>query len=628
MVEPGNSLSFAARHASELTGLLAKLTSLRHDMLRASSQAAARLQQVHPAFQQGAHNLVHYLALRQRDLRPLQQQLAALGLSSLGRAEAHALASVDAVLAVLHELVYPVEPAPLLLLGQAPNFYNGSRLLVEHSQTLLGPAPIERDVRIMVTMPSTAATDYSLVLELLRQGMDCMRINCAHDDTAAWLQMIQHLRRAERALGRSCRISMDLAGPKLRTMGLVPGPAVLQVQPVRDAYGRVLAPARLWLTRPEQPQPVPVEAAASLVFPAGWLQALHPGDTIPFWDARGARRQLLIHSTSAEGCWAHLLKTAYFTAYTRFLSPFGPATIQRLPHLEAYLLLRPGDVLLLTQRPSSPAEIVSEAGPNNHVPAVISCTLPEVLDHVQPGERIWFDDGKIGGIVEQVEPGTLHVRITQARMQGEKLRNDKSINLPDSQLPLAALTAKDVQDLSFVVQHADMVALSFVNRVEDVAMLQQQIAKLGGRQLPIILKIETRRGFDHLPALLLSAMQAGSCGVMIARGDLAVECGFERLAEVQEEILWLCEAAHVPVIWATQVLESLARGGMPSRAEITDAAMGDRAECVMLNKGPRVVEAVHILDDILRRMQAHQRKKSPMLRSLHVAHALPELERG
>jgi pyruvate kinase len=104
---------------------------------------------------------------------------------------------------------------------------------------------------------------------------------------------------------------------------------------------------------------------------------------------------------------------------------------------------------------------------------------------------------------------------------------------------------------------------------------------------------------------------------MIARGDLAVEVGYERLAEIQEEILWLCEAAHIPVIWATQVLETLVKKGIPSRAEMTDAAMGERAECVMLNKGPYIAEAVTILDDVLQRMQAHQIKKSPQLRALH-----------
>jgi pyruvate kinase len=186
------------------------------------------------------------------------------------------------------------------------------------------------------------------------------------------------------------------------------------------------------------------------------------------------------------------------------------------------------------------------------------------------------------------------------------------------------MTDKDLEDLSFVAQHADVIELSFANTAQDVESLQQHLAQLGSRQPAIVLKIETRRGFEDLPDMLLSAMQAPCCGVMIARGDLAVECGFERLAEVQEEILWICEAAHVPVIWATQVLETLARVGMPSRAEITDAAMGHRAECVMLNKGPHVVSAVRVLDDILRRMQAHQAKKSAMLRELHLAHARPE----
>jgi pyruvate kinase len=111
-------------------------------------------------------------------------------------------------------------------------------------------------------------------------------------------------------------------------------------------------------------------------------------------------------------------------------------------------------------------------------------------------------------------------------------------------------------------------------------------------------------------------MRSRAAGIMIARGDLAVECGYERLAEVQEEILWLAEAAHLPVVWATQVLESLAKSGRPSRAEITDAAMGVRAECVMLNKGPHVLEAIRVLDGILRRMQAHQSKKRPLMRAL------------
>jgi pyruvate kinase len=114
-------------------------------------------------------------------------------------------------------------------------------------------------------------------------------------------------------------------------------------------------------------------------------------------------------------------------------------------------------------------------------------------------------------------------------------------------------------------------------------------------------------------------MRIAAAGVMIARGDLAVECGYERTGELQEEIMWMAEAAHVPVIWATQVLENVAKTGQPSRAEITDAAMAERAECVMLNKGPYVVQAVQMLDDVLTRMQAHQTKKVSLLRQLNVA---------
>ena len=151
----------------------------------------------------------------------------------------------------------------------------------------------------------------------------------------------------------------------------------------------------------------------------------------------------------------------------------------------------------------------------------------------------------------------------------------------------------------------------------DVRVARRELDACGAARTGLIPKIETAQGFQHLPAMRLEGLQGGRpIGVMIARGDLAVEIGPERLAEVQEEILWVCEAAHVPAIWATQVLEDLAKHGFPSRAEVTDAAMGARAECVMLNKGPQIVEAITMLDSILRRMAEHQRKKTPLLRPL------------
>ena len=165
-----------------------------------------------------------------------------------------------------------------------------------------------------------------------------------------------------------------------------------------------------------------------------------------------------------------------------------------------------------------------------------------------------------------------------------------------------------------MVAIADVVNLSFVREPADVLQLFDELDRLDAQELGVVLKIETPHAFDHLPQLILTAMRRSRVGVMIARGDLAVESGYERMAELQEETLWLCESAHLPVIWATQVLEQLAKTGQPSRAEITDAAMSERAECVMLNKGPYIVDAVVALDDILGRMAELEYKRSSLLR--------------
>jgi pyruvate kinase len=585
-----------------------------------------RLDEVHPAYRDSAQNLLHYLALRRHDLRPLQPRLAALGLSSLGRAEPHVLATVDAVLAALRRLSgrdeQPFEDGRL-------DFAAGQRLLAEHTATLLGPAPTGRSVHIMVTMPSEAGDNYTLVHDLLKQGMDSMRINCAHDDSAVWGRMMGHLKRAQQSLGKACRVVMDLAGPKLRTGPLQPGPAVVKVRPQRDVYGRVTAPARVWLTSESNPQPPPTPADAILPLPSVWLAQLRTDERIKLTDARESRRTFNVVDLTDRGCWAEASQTAYIVPGTILRHQRGVAkegdrlaVIGDLPPRENVIPLHQGDLLILTRDLRPGRQASADSGEHVLTPACIGCTIPEVFDDVRSGEAIWFDDGKIGGVAEKVEAGQVLVRITQAPIGGAKLRADKGVNLPESHLKLPALTPKDIEDLSFVACHADVVELSFANSARDVEQLQQLLASLGDHQPAIVLKIETRRGFENLPDMLLTAMRSPSCGVMIARGDLAVECGFERLAEVQEEILWICEAAHVPVIWATQVLESLARDGMPSRAEITDAAMGHRAECVMLNKGPHVVSAVRVLDDILRRMQTHQAKKRAMLRELRLAHAL------
>jgi pyruvate kinase len=281
--------------------------------------------------------------------------------------------------------------------------------------------------------------------------------------------------------------------------------------------------------------------------------------------------------------------------------------------------LTQGDSLMVIQGEILGKSAVLDDQGNIIEPACIGCTVPEVFRDVKIGERIFFDDGKIAGIIREVFEHKFKVEITSVIKGTAKLKSEKGINLPDTTLNLPALTEKDIQDLEFIAQYGDIVALSFVQKPEDIEQFIIELKRVKGEHLGMILKIENQQAFDQLPRLLLTAMQHPPLAVMVARGDLGVELGFERLSEVQEEILWLCEAAHIPVIWATQVLESMAKGGMPSRAEVTDAAMGSRAECVMLNKGAYIDKALQFLCDVLRRMQAHQDKKTSMLRKLSVS---------
>jgi pyruvate kinase len=498
-----------AVRAHKQSASFARLWEIRAELLEAAEGWRPWIEGDDTDRNASARNLLQYLALRGHDLREVQDRLVELGLSSLGGSEGHVQASVDAVLDALSAIAgRPSQPPSRV----APIGFARSRdLLAARTAALLGPVPRRRSTQIMVTMPTEAASDPALVREMLLAGMDCMRINCAHDTAREWHAMRDNLRLAEQETRRSARLLVDLPGPKLRTEPL---------------------------------------ASASTS------------------DRKGD-----------------------------------------------YLRLRRGDRLLLTRAGTA----VASHRTTGQL-AEIGCSLPEAFAATRRGHHIWFDDGKLGGVVESVDRDSIELRIISAGPKGAKLRAGKGINLPDAELEIDLLGSHSTDALGFAAECADIVGLSFVSRAHEVQQVNSYLDKHGRPDIGVILKIEKRRAFEHLPGMLLAALGAQRpAGVMIARGDLAVECGYERLAEVQEEILWLCQAAHVPVIWATQVLDQLAKTGRPSRAEITDAAMGVHAECVMLNKGPRIVEAISVLDDILRRMDRHQRKHRSLLPQLHAS---------
>lgn len=606
-------------HGIDIVALSEQLETIAQQAEQLECRFADALAQVHPEFQDSAKNLVHYVAMRRVDIREIQEQLSYLGLSSLGRAEKNVMSSIQSVMNALRRISdgtnYDIEK------GQR-KFAKSTQRLRKHIDDMLGFDADGRNVSIMVTLPDEAADEYQLVRDLLISGMNIARINCAHDDESTWLILVENVNRAKKETGRSCRILMDLAGPKLRTGDLQPSRGVLRIRAKRDSQGRVIAPRQVRFV-PENTRWIPKKF---VIVPVSQecIDYTEIGDTVRFRDARGKKRKLEVVRKSDKGLRLFCYRNTYIASESRIEVERGDSgetaefRVGKLPPLEEPLLLNEGDTLVL-HRDAVPGEPAVFDGEGTIVkPAHIACRQPEVFRFISAGDPISLNDGKIQGSVRSASDEELVVEITHAKPSGSRLRADKGINFPKSDIELLGLTDTDKSNLEFVAQHADAVSLSFVRKPTDIIALQNELKKYPSRNLGIVVKIETVKAFKDLPRLLLTAMRHYPTAVMIARGDLAVECGWERLAEIQEEILWMCEAAQIPVIWATEVLDKETKKGRPSRAEITDAAMSQRADCVMLNKGPHILAAIHMLDDILRRMQDHQQKKTPKLRKLSI----------
>ena len=600
-----------ASHA-DIEQVREQLRSIHDRATALEAKYATELSGVHPAFHEGARNLVHYLALRKSNTHDLRRKLRRLGLSSLAHAERNVLGSIDAVQTAIDRLVgggaVDADALAAALQGSNPT-------ADEHCHAILGPSPEGRDVSIMVTLGAEAADSPALVAEMLAAGMNLARINCARDDPMTWKRMVENVRRAADDADTECRIVMDLSGPKLRTGELSPGPRVIHIRPKRDPLGNVIAPRRIRLIPDDVLQHG--TKVAVIPVPRECIEQAQEGDEIRFRDTRGKKRRLVVSTKDDKGIVLESFQGAYIATGTKLtLMPAGEGEkhtyeVGELPAVELPLLLHVGDTLII-HRDAIPGEpAIEDADGLVLEPAHIACQQPEVFEYLSPGEAISLNDGKISGVICSVSDEELEVEITKAKPTGSRLRGQRGINFPNSDIRLPGLTKTDEENLAFIAEHADAVNLSFIRKPKDVEALLEALDQLSADHLGLVIKVETNKGFKRLPKVMLAAMRRYPVAVMIARGDLAVECGWARLAELQEEILWVCEAARMPVMWATQVLEQEAKKGLPSRAEITDAAQSQRADCVMLNKGPHILAAIRTLDSILRGMQSlHFRKTS------------------
>lgn len=567
----------------------------------------------------GARNLVHYTTLRTSDRRGLQGNLESLGATRLSTAEP----AVKARLQAAHNVVSALD-------GRSPQFaeedvadaiVGADELLEQHTEALFGVEALPGDSSyIMVTLPIEAAYDQELVARLVDSGMELARINCAHDGPEVWKRMIDNVRAAGKAAGRYIPISMDLAGPKIRTGRIAPGPAVVRVRVQRDDAGTVIQPCRLWMI-PEDRELAEAPMAentlgrpiVSVHVSREFFDALEVGETVRVVDARGKKRKLGVIKKDSEGALAEGQQNIYLQLGAELRTEKAKTTVGSVPQVLQKLRPQTGDRIVLTS-----ADVVCDPQAGG-IPK-ISCTLPEAVRALEVGQQVLFDDGAIAAKVVEVREaedtedteGTVEAELLVTR-GGAKLAEYKGINLPDTELPLPSLTEEDEAALAFVAEHADMAAVSFIRSREDVAYVLEKFHELGADDLGLVLKIETIPAFENLTTILLEGMRHAKFGVMLARGDLAVEMGFARMAEVPGQVMAMVEAAHVPLIIATQVLESMAKSGLPTRAEITDVAWALRAECIMLNKGPHIPEAIAILREIGVKMDRSQRKNRMLL---------------
>ena len=557
-------------------------------------------------------NLACYIALRSEDLRELQPVLASHGLSSLGRSESHVLATLDRIISLLsrasgHEVAAD---------GKSPaDFLAGEKILARNTEQLFG-AEARHGVRIMVTLPSQAADDADLLEGLIRAGMTCARINCAHDSVREWSRMIGNLEAARHRTARSCRLFMDLAGHKVRTGEVRRRHKALEIE-WEETRAPVIEISDGFLR--SEPVGKGRKRKWHLALDTAVVDRLHDHQELLFVDVLGRERRLRVAVTgTARFFHAALDGPAHIDQTTAFHDPgTGETFLARgFDTRPAKIRVFEGDRLRLSAAPTPGEPARLDPAGNVIEPARVPCAEPRVFDQLSVGESVWIDDGKIGARVQQIDSDGALLEIEHAGPQGKTIKPDKGLNFPDTPLNLPALSAKDLNDLEFIVEHADMVGFSFVESGDDMRALMTELDARGAKDMPIVAKIETRRAVANLPGIMLAALDHRPLGIMIARGDLAVELGPEEMIVAQEALLWLTESAHVPVIWATQVLETLAKKGTISRPELTDAAMAERAECVMLNKGPYIERAVRILVDIIHGMHRFQHKQTAQLAPL------------
>lgn len=602
-----------------LESTLQEIEALRGEVLALEDQ----LPSDHPNFQ-SLLNLKQYLLLRQEDRTQLQEKLFLMSLSSLGRSTAHVAASIETLSLQLKcsETHQPITAAEEN--RRHISILEAIKLTSQKSRALFGGESSERlskqKTSVMITLPSYAADDDGLLIrQLAEAGVRIFRINTAHDNAAVWQAMADVIKDINKDLeeNKLLKIFVDLAGPKIRTGAIRKIEVPIKIGSKRESKEIILYPDNKCdgvATSSEITDPNTLQKSfASICISKQLFKHLEEEDELKIVDSFDKKATILITHVDKDSAQGVIHKKLLIDKHSMVKKKDIHSHILHTQLQTEEIRLFIGDQLLITEESKEGHAAVLDPAGRILQPATISCSFQNIASFVAIDDKVFIDDGKIGLKVVSIGSKEILCEVTNAKASGTALKEEKGINFPDSHINTPALTPTDRENLLSVINFADDLSISFCQCSDDVQDIQKLLIAQGRSDIGIITKIETKRAVTNMPQILEALLECEKSGVMIARGDLAIEVGFTHMAAIQEELLDICNAAHIPVIWATQVLESQMKNNLPSRAEISDAAISGRAECVMLNKGPFAIDTIGILKDILHEMHLLFKRNSKLL---------------
>ncbi|MBU0631032.1 hypothetical protein KKA17_00130 [bacterium] len=567
-------------------------------------------------------NLNQYLRLRRDDWTKLQEKLFLLSLSSLGRSYAHVAASID----TLHDqmsssLGYEEISKELMEEFHHLTIQESINIASDNAKALFGGKSSSKlskqTTSLMITLPSHAAeNDGELIRKLAGSKVNIFRINTAHDTPVIWREMADVIASVNENKDKNekIKIFVDLAGPKIRTG------KIREIDlPVEVGSNKI--EKDVFLYHNEQKSKAESTDAktlqklpAQIVVDKKFFKSLQDDSSIKVLDMNGKRAKIKVIAIEEDYARCTIDKKVFLDKNSLLKSKKRESFIKNIEMQTEPIRVFVGESVRITQKNILGTSAIKDKEGDIAEPALISCSQNGILENVNIGDKVFIDDGKIGLEVIDKKEDEILCKVTTAKENGVLIKEEKGINFPNNYIRTPALTSTDKENLLSVIDFADSFSISFCQNAEDIREIQEILHQKNRDDIGIIAKIETKQAVTNMPEILKQLLKSKNSGVMIARGDLAIEVGFENLAYIQEALLDICDAAHIPVIWATQVLESKMKNNLPSRAEVTDAAMSSRAECVMLNKGAFTFDTIDVLTSILHDMHSIFKKNKQLLK--------------